>query len=64
LRGLEGAGEGGKSWPSRSSLEYALARDFALGKEEEDDVSTPKSDIFMQYPKRRRLQWMLARLVI
>jgi hypothetical protein len=45
-------------------LEYALARDFALGKEEEDDVSTPKSDIFMQYPKRLRLQRMLARLAI
>ena len=28
LRGLEGAGEGGKSWPSKSTLENAFPKDF------------------------------------
>ena len=29
FRGLEGAGEGGRSWPSRSSLATALPKAFA-----------------------------------
>jgi len=40
LRGLDGAGEGGRSWPSKSTLENALPRLFAVAKEL-DPASSP-----------------------
>lgn len=48
LRGLEGAGDGGKSCPSKSILEKALFKDLPLEGEELD--SAP--DIVYQRPSR------------
>lgn len=38
LRGLEGAGEGGKLWPSKSILEKALFKDLPFEEEELDSA--------------------------
>ncbi len=49
FRGLEGAGEGGRSWPSRSNLGTALPKAFAerdeLGSKSWSGFSGVKSDI-------------------
>jgi len=56
LRGLEGAGEGGRSCPSRSSLEKALPSDFPAS-DELDAASLPfrssaEPDIVVGFTRR------------
>ena len=50
FRGLEGAGEGGRSWPSRSNLGIALPKAFAerdeLPSKSSSGFSGAKPDIF------------------
>lgn len=50
LRGVEGAGEGGRLWPSKSNLAKAFPKDLTGKEDAADEVSPVASKAAMMLP--------------